>query len=34
MKGTRRLLVGVANEHSIAWGCAHVLHQIGEALSL
>lgn len=28
MNGKKGLLVGVANEHSIAWGCAKVLHEV------
>ncbi len=27
MKGKKGLVVGIANEHSIAWGCAHALHE-------
>src|ERR1700722_2975686 len=31
MKG---LIVGVANEHSIAWGCAQSLHEAGAELAI
>lgn len=34
MNGLKGLIVGVANEHSIAWGCAKVLHQAGADLAL
>ncbi|CAM2890953.1 enoyl-ACP reductase FabI [Legionella anisa] len=34
MKGTKGLLVGVANEHSIAWGCAKVLYEAGAELAI
>lgn len=34
MKGKKGLLVGVANEHSIAWGCAKVLHEAGAELAI
>lgn len=27
MTGIKGLIVGVANEHSIAWGCAKILHE-------
>jgi enoyl-[acyl-carrier protein] reductase I len=29
MKDKKGLVVGVANEHSIAWGCARALHAAG-----
>jgi enoyl-[acyl-carrier protein] reductase I len=32
--GKRGLIVGIANEHSIAWGCADILHQGGAELAL
>ena len=33
MKGKRGLVMGVANQHSIAWGIAQVLHQAGAELA-
>ena len=29
LKGTKALVVGIANEHSIAWGCAKAFHELG-----
>ncbi|NJM32526.1 MAG: enoyl-ACP reductase FabI [Limnobacter sp.] len=34
MQGKKGLIVGVANEHSIAWGCAQAVHQAGGELAL
>jgi len=34
MKGKKGLVVGIANEHSIAWGCAHALHEAGAELAI
>jgi enoyl-[acyl-carrier protein] reductase I len=34
MQGKKGLIVGVANEHSIAWGCAHAIHLAGGKLAL
>ena len=34
MKDKKGLVVGVANEHSIAWGCAQALHAAGGELAL
>jgi enoyl-[acyl-carrier protein] reductase I len=34
MDGAKGLLVGIANEHSIAWGCAKVLHEAGAELAI
>ena len=34
LDGTRALVVGVANEHSIAWGCASAFHQLGAELAI
>jgi enoyl-[acyl-carrier protein] reductase I len=34
MQGKKGLVVGIANEHSIAWGCAHALHQAGADLAI
>ena len=29
LAGKKALVVGVANEHSIAWGCAKAFHELG-----
>lgn len=34
LQGLKALVVGVANEHSIAYGCASALHQLGADLAL
>ena len=34
LKGTRALVVGIANEHSIAYGCAAALRGLGAELAL
>ncbi len=34
MKDKKGLIVGVANEHSIAWGCAKALHAAGAEVAL
>lgn len=34
MTGLKGLIVGIANEHSIAWGCAKVLHETGAELAI
>lgn len=34
VSGKKGLIVGVANEHSIAYGCASVLHQLGAELAI
>jgi enoyl-[acyl-carrier protein] reductase I len=34
LKGKKALVVGVANEHSIAYGCASAFHQLGADLAL
>jgi len=34
LSGHRGLIVGVANEHSIAWGCARSAHSLGASLVL
>lgn len=34
LQGLRGLVVGVANEHSIAWGCAQACHVAGAELAL
>jgi len=34
LKGSRALVVGVANEHSIAWGCAAAFRELGADVAL
>src|SRR5688572_10628025 len=34
MLGLKGLIIGVANEHSIAWGCAKVLNEAGAELAI
>lgn len=34
MTHLKGLIVGIANEHSIAWGCAKVLHEAGGELAI
>jgi enoyl-[acyl-carrier protein] reductase I len=34
LKGMKALVVGVANEHSIAYGCASAFHQLGADLAI
>ena len=34
LDGQRALVVGIANEDSIAWGCAQALHQAGARLAV
>lgn len=34
LKGKKGLVVGIANEHSIAWGCAKAFHTHGAELAL
>lgn len=34
LKGKRGLVVGIANDHSIAWGCAQAFHQAGADLAV
>ena len=34
LQGKRGLIIGLANEHSIAWGCAQVASQLGASLVL
>jgi enoyl-[acyl-carrier protein] reductase I len=34
LKGLKALVVGVANEHSIAWGCASAFRQLGAEIAL
>jgi len=32
--GRKALIVGVANEHSLAWGCAQAMHRAGAAVAM
>jgi len=34
LQGKKALVVGVANEHSIAWGCARAFHELGAEVAL
>lgn len=34
LEGKKALVVGVANEHSIAWGCAKAFHELGADVAL
>jgi len=34
LKGTKALVVGIANEHSIAYGCAKAFHELGADLAI
>lgn len=34
LEGAKGLVVGIANEHSIAWGCARALHAAGAELAV
>ena len=34
LAGKTALIVGVANEHSIAWGCAEAMHRAGAAIAM
>nr|MBP6777793.1 SDR family oxidoreductase [Piscinibacter sp.] len=34
LKGAKALVVGIANDSSIAWGCARALHELGADLAL
>ena len=34
LAGRKALVVGVANEHSIAWGCARAFHELGAQVAL
>ncbi len=34
LNGKRAVVVGVANEHSIAWGCAKAFHSLGAELAI
>lgn len=34
LKGKKGLVIGIANEHSIAWGCAKAFHDAGAELAI
>ena len=34
LTGRKALVVGVANEHSIAWGCARAMHRAGAEIAM
>lgn len=34
LSGKKALVIGVANEHSIAWGCAKAFHELGAEVAL
>ena len=34
LQGTKALVVGIANEHSIAWGCAQAFRELGADLAI
>jgi enoyl-[acyl-carrier-protein] reductase (NADH) len=34
LKGAKALVVGIANEHSIAYGCARAFRELGEDLAI
>lgn len=34
LQGRKGLVIGIANEHSIAWGCARAFHAAGAALAV
>jgi enoyl-[acyl-carrier protein] reductase I len=34
LKDKKALVVGIANEHSIAWGCAQAFHELGAELAI
>ena len=34
LQGKKGLVVGIANEHSIAWGCARAFHATGADLAI
>ena len=34
LKGQRALIVGVANDRSIAWGCAQQMHRSGAEIAM
>lgn len=34
LKGKKGLVVGIANDHSIAYGCANIVHHAGADLAI
>src|SRR5271166_1958874 len=34
LRGLRALVIGTANEHSIAWGCAREMHRAGAQIAM
>ena len=34
LEGKRGLIIGIANDQSIAWGCARAFHALGAELAL
>ena len=34
LTGQKALIIGVANEHSIAWGCAQAMHRAGAEIAM
>ena len=34
LEGKRGLILGIANERSIAWGCARAFHELGAELAV
>jgi len=34
LQGKKALVIGIANEHSIAWGCARVFRRQGAELAI
>src|SRR5262249_32331677 len=34
LKGHKALVVGIANEYSIAWGCARAFHELGAEIAV
>ena len=34
LAGRKALVIGVANEHSIAWGCARAFHELGAEVAI
>ena len=34
LTGRKALVLGVANEHSIAWGCARAMHRAGAEIAM
>ena len=34
LTGRKALVIGVANDRSIAWGCAHAMHRAGAEIAM